>query len=309
MWIEYQRSILADHERNQRFHEALARAIVPGESVVLDIGSGTGFLGFLAAKLGAKEVIMVEHNPELAGLCERLMRKNRIRNCTLMQCSSHDLFDLPPVDIIVSETLGNYALEENILEILRDARQFLKPEGIMLPSAIEQFVAPVCSSRFHDELRSWSDIGFGLDYGLAQSMTFNNLYVRRFAAADLVPEVKRWDRVELDRKNDSVRRGESHWIMKDEARLTGFAVWWRVELGGNIALATGPQDPHTHWEQLFLPIEKPLDVQPGDDVYLGIHSDSRDGNGVWLRWQVSHLRTGETLSRQSFDLRKGGTPE
>ena len=46
--------------RNAAFHEALARVIRKGETTVADIGTGTGFLGFLAAKLGAKRVDMYE---------------------------------------------------------------------------------------------------------------------------------------------------------------------------------------------------------------------------------------------------------
>lgn len=306
MWIEYQRSILADEQRNQAFHDALARVIHPGETTVLDIGSGTGFLSFLASRLGAKEVFMVEHNAELAGLSERLMRRNKIKHCTLFQCSSYDLFELPPVDIIVSETLGNYAYEENILEIMRDARRFLRPGGVILPSALEQWIAPVHTERFYNELCTWDEVGFDLDFELAKNMSFNNLYVRRFGRSDLVHEFKRWDRVELSKKYDSLRRGESHWIIKDQATWFGFASWWRAELNHDAMLATGPLDPATHWEQLFLPLETPLQVQPGDDVYLTINSDSREGDGVMLRWQVSHVRAGENLSRQTLDLRKGG---
>lgn len=306
MWIEYQRSILTDETRNQAFRDALARVINPGETTVLDIGSGTGFLGFLASRLGAREVFMVEHNAELANLSERLMRRNKIKHCTLFQCSSYDLFDLPPVDVIVSETLGNYAYEENILEIMRDARRFLRPGGVIIPSVLEQWIAPVHSERFYNELCTWDEIGFDLDFDLAKAMSFNNLYVRRFGRADLVNEFKRWDRVDLNKKYDSLRRGESHWIVKDQATWFGFASWWRAELNHDSSLATGPLDPATHWEQLFLPLETPLVLKPGDDVYLNINSDSREGEGVMLRWQVSHVRAGENLSRQTLDMRKGG---
>ncbi|CBL44535.1 hypothetical protein HDN1F_09520 [gamma proteobacterium HdN1] len=307
MWIEYQRSILTDDVRNKAFQNALSRVITKGRTTVLDIGSGTGFLSFLAARLGAKDVFMVEHNEELARLSDRLMRKNRIKNCTLFQCSSFDLFELPPVDVVVSETLGNFAYEENILEIMRDAQRFLRPGGVMLPSSLEQWIAPVCSERFYNELCTWDEIGFDLDFSPAKAMSFNNLYVRRFGQADLVAEFKRWDSVDLNSRYDSLRRGESHWIIKDQATWYGFASWWKAALDQKLALATGPLDPITHWEQLYMPLEAPIEVMPGDDVYLNILSDSRDGNGVTLRWQVSHMRAGANLSRQTMDLRKGGT--
>ena len=60
MRIEYHRTLLADRVRNAAFHEALRRVIVKGKTTVADIGAGTGFLGFLAAKLGAKRVDFYE---------------------------------------------------------------------------------------------------------------------------------------------------------------------------------------------------------------------------------------------------------
>ena len=56
MRIEYHRTLLADRVRNAAFHAALQRVIVAGKTTVADIGAGTGFLGFMAAKLGAARV-------------------------------------------------------------------------------------------------------------------------------------------------------------------------------------------------------------------------------------------------------------
>ena len=53
MRIEYHRTLLADRVSNNAFYAALRSVIVPGQTTVADIGAGTGFLGFLAAKLGA----------------------------------------------------------------------------------------------------------------------------------------------------------------------------------------------------------------------------------------------------------------
>ncbi|RZI38071.1 ribonucleotide-diphosphate reductase subunit beta, partial [Herbaspirillum sp. HC18] len=60
MRIEYHRTLLADRVRNAAFHAALSKVIRKGESTVADIGTGTGFLGFLAAKLGAARVDMYD---------------------------------------------------------------------------------------------------------------------------------------------------------------------------------------------------------------------------------------------------------
>ena len=124
--IELQLKLLSDQRRNSAFYEALREAIHPGESVVADIGSGTGFLSFMASKLGAKECYLYEYDDELVALSKRLSALNRVRGVHFVARHTSSVKRPVKVDIVVSETLGNYALEENIIENLEDARRFLK---------------------------------------------------------------------------------------------------------------------------------------------------------------------------------------
>ena len=73
MRIEYHRVLLADHVRNAAFHAALQKVIVKGKTTVADIGAGTGFLGFLAAKLGALRVDLYE-TAEIAAIARKLLQ-------------------------------------------------------------------------------------------------------------------------------------------------------------------------------------------------------------------------------------------
>lgn len=309
-WIEYQRSILADRVRNQLFERALATAIRKGETAVVDIGSGTGFLTFLAAKLGAKEVVAIEHNEQLMALAQQLAKANRIRNVTWLGCNSAEVYESSPMDLVVSETLGNYALEENILEILRDAKRFLAPGGTLMPRAIGQFVAPVTNPAFQSELASWDRVGFGLDYSKARALGFNNLYVRRFRPDDLLGTAENpgvcWDQVNLLGKYSSLRKGESVFRPQESLTVAGFANWWRAELVPGLWLSTSPYEPATHWEQIYFPSAEVLQVRAGDELAISITSDSRDGHGCLLRWTIRHVRGAKVLSEERYDIRKGG---
>src|SRR3989338_510517 len=111
--IEFQRLLLGDAIRNGAFHRALKAAIVPGKTTVADIGSGTGYLSFLAEKLGAKECFLYEVS-DLLDLSKALAKQNGIKRCHFFKTHSTEVKNPPKVDLIVSETLGNYALEENI---------------------------------------------------------------------------------------------------------------------------------------------------------------------------------------------------
>src|SRR6185503_8874708 len=158
MRIEYHRTLLADRVRNAAFHQALSRVITKGHTTVADIGAGTGFLGFLAAKLGAKRVDLYE-TADVAAVARKLLRHNRLPNCRVAEVHSTEVAEPERVDVVVCETLGNYPFEENIIATLNDARaRYLKPGGVTIPRSVEQFAAPVVGERYWRELSIWDEV-------------------------------------------------------------------------------------------------------------------------------------------------------
>lgn len=310
MRIEYHRTLIADRARNAAFFEAMRAAIVPGETVVADIGAGTGLIGLMAAKLGAREVFLYE-SAEVAGVALEMIARNKARNCHLMACHSTEMVDPPQVDLIVSETLGNYALEENIIETLNDARaRFLKPGGKVIPERIRQFVSPVVSNRLHRELSAWDEVGFGLDFRTAKAMSLNNVYVRTLRRDELLdPAGQVWDDVDLMKSAKSVRKGEAFWTAADRVEVSGLCVWWEAGLGGPINLSTAPGAAVTHWEQLYFPMTAPMTLEPGGHLRAQIKSTSSEEAGTHLSWSVARVEaSGKVIERQSMDLDKGYLP-
>lgn len=307
MIIEYQRNILADKARNEAFFRALQKVIKPNQTTVADVGSGTGLLGFLASKLGAKAVYLYEITP-IIKLSQKLARQNHIQRCHFIHEHSSKVGKPTPVDVVVSETLGNYAYEENIIETIEDAKRFLKPGGMIIPQMITQFVAPVVNKKFYDELSSWDQVGFDLDLSIAKHMTLNNLYVRSFAEGDLYRGkvgAQRWDTVDFTAKNKSIRKGNGAWKIDRATTIYGFAVWWECELLKDIKLSTSPMANQTHWEQLYFPVVQPVTVNAGDHLRVLLESDTRYQVGVNLKWRVTVERETKILVDQQMDMRKG----
>ena len=312
MRIEYHRTLLADRVRNAAFHAALARLIVKGETTVADIGAGTGVLGFLAAKLGARRVDLYEA-AGVASVARKLLRQNRLRGCQLFEMHSTDAIEPERVDLVVCETLGNYAFEENIVETLNDARaRFLQPGGTIIPAGIRQFMCPVVSGRFHAELSVWDGVGYGLDLAPAKVMSLNNIYLRTFAAADLLDggtAACLWDRLTFDRHNKTTRTGEASWTLGQPATVYGLALWWTADLAEGVALSTSPLEPRTHWEQLYLPVLAPMAVEAGQTLSARVRSTTSYAQGTDVAWTLALKdATGRQLSHQSLDLEKGFLP-
>lgn len=302
MSIDYHRRLLADRGRNVALCRALKHVVRPGETTVADVGAGTGFLGFLASRLGAKSVYLYERG-SIHDLSLRLARCNRITRCELLPEHSILVLDAPPVDVVISETLGNFAYEENIIETFNDARRFLKAGGTVIPHRIESFVAPVVSNRLYRPLRTWDRVGFGLDFSAAREMSLNNMYVHRIRPRDLLsdPEsARRWDAMDFRRRNSSLRRGTVSWRMEKPTTVFGLAMWWRAELVPGVELTTSPFAARTHWEQLYLPVAEPIALNRGEELVATIRSDSRAGHGVYVDWRFSWYG-----GAQHLDMRRG----
>lgn len=307
MLIEFHRKMLADAVRSRAFEAALRRVITPGQSTVADIGAGTGVLGFMAQRLGAREVHLVEQG-EVIELAARLADANGIPGLHFWQAHSADILDPPQVDVVVAEILGNLALEENALETLADARRFLREGGTLIPARIEQFVAPVTNATFHEELCSWDRAPLGLDFSAARRMSLDNVYVRRISPADLLSAgcERRWDALDFVSVTDGRRRGSADWTLAVACRIHGFALWWDCELVAGVRLGTSPYGPPTHWDQVYAPVAEPLECAAGDQLTIAIEAETGGGEaGIGLRWEVTQRRAGRLVVQQAQDISRG----
>ncbi len=309
--IEFQRLILGDRRRNELFAAALKRVIVPGKTTVADLGAGTGFLAFVARKLGAKQCWLYEVS-ELLELSRAIAKQNRITGCTFVRAHSNEVANPPPVDVVISETLGNLAFEENTLETLQDARRYLAPGGVMIPQKLRQIAAPVTTPRLAEALDVWPGIGFGLDFSLARDVSLQNVYVRSFRPDDLLARgasAQPFDEVDFRRKTSSVRRATIEWKLAAPTRLFGFALWWECELLADVPellLSTAPDAPATHWEQIWLPPLAPFEAKRGDTLRLAIECDSRPQVKINLKWRTTLLDgAGKTRVETLQDMKKG----
>jgi predicted RNA methylase len=293
--IELQRKLLGDTIRNQAFYDALKATVKPGMEV-LDLGSGTGFLAFLASRLGAGHITCVEVG-DILKVSKQLANRNSIKNCTFIHKHSTELknSNVPKADILVSETLGNYALEENIIESVEDAKRFLKPNATVIPGKIFQYVCPVTSPRIHKDIDVF-DVGF-------------DVYVYALLQDDLLPGVnatRKWDTVDFSKKNASTRRGTETWKIDEPATVYGLALWWEAELTPGVMLSTAPAAPLTHWQQIYLPLLKPVKMEEGSSLSVHLVSDTRWQVKVDLTWNAKVMdAAGKIISEQVMEMKKG----
>lgn len=307
--IEYQRLIMADTVRTAAFEKVLRKVIKPG-CIVVDVGSGTGFLAFLASQLGAKHCILIEREPEFLKISKEMARINKIKNCTFIRAQSHDVKKSFGADVVISETLGNFAYEENILETLQDARRFLKPGGVMIPQSLRMVAAPVVRDTQWKEVAVWDRVGYELNWTPCKERSVNNMYVKQVERTDLlsVPDhSNQWDSVDFTKgRTKSVRQATLEWRLEHPATIYGFCLWWECTLIPDITISTSPLAPPTHWQQIFLPVPDPITCKPNDTIACVLHSDSRRSVKINLQWEVARMNNkGKEQERYRMDMRRG----
>lgn len=244
--------LLADYHRNRAFYAALKKHVTP-ESVVLDIGSGTGIWAVVAAVLGAKRVVAVERDPLLIGLIKALARENGVADrVEALAAESRQILLDREFDIVVSEMIGHLAFEEDITPILTDARErFLKPGGVLIPQSVALVVAgahlrprhksipagvPIRSSQFQS-LNIHTPVGLE-DRSRLRLAT----EPRELVSADLRTLKTMPDLTDLT----------ARWDLEDASRLNCFVVWMESTLTEGVELTSIRT---SHWTPLIYRVE------------------------------------------------------
>ncbi|MDA8254865.1 MAG: tetratricopeptide repeat protein, partial [Betaproteobacteria bacterium] len=121
--------MMNDSKRNEAYFAALNAAVTP-HSTVLEIGTGSGLLSMMAAKLGAAEVTTCESEPLVAATAKRIIADNGFdQRIKVIAKKSTDVMlrtDLTqPADIFVQEIFSSELLAERVLSTIEDAKRRL----------------------------------------------------------------------------------------------------------------------------------------------------------------------------------------
>ncbi|MBZ2175740.1 50S ribosomal protein L11 methyltransferase [Schnuerera sp. xch1] len=118
------------HETTTLCIEALER-YVKEDSIVYDIGCGSGILSIIAAKLGAKDIVAVDLDDLCIKASNENIRLNKVED--RVKVRKGDLFDniSGKADIIVSNIIA-----EVIMDMAEDIKKYLTDHGIFIASGI-----------------------------------------------------------------------------------------------------------------------------------------------------------------------------
>ncbi|MBI2818958.1 MAG: 50S ribosomal protein L11 methyltransferase [Acidobacteria bacterium] len=282
--VDEHRQYLADEPRIAAYREAIAEVVRPGD-VVLDLGSGTGILGLLSCRAGAKRVYSIEKSG-MVELARSIARANGFGDRVVFIKGFSTRVELPEeVDVVVCDQIGRFGFEAGVLEFFEDARKrFLKPNGKLIPSCIEMTVAPVEDATLWNQIEFWNGSPAGFDFRPARAWAANTGYPAHYAPDELLGEPVVLARTDLTRATTAPFRGEAHLAVTRAGTLHGIGGWFAAQLSLSVTMTNSPLASQSiARSNAFLPIDQPVGVAPGDCVHVKMHVMPSD---LMLTWNV-----------------------
>ncbi|CAO3416170.1 tetratricopeptide repeat protein [Azospirillum doebereinerae] len=273
--------MINDFERNDAYKHALERAVKPN-SLVLEIGTGSGIVAMMAARAGAKQVVTCEVNPILARVATETVANNGYADrVTVVPRLSTQLTvgeggDLPEkADVFVSELINIGMLAPRMLSVLQHARTHLvKPGGAIIPRASTVYAMLIETPELarinpvkridgfdmstFDVFRSpgYQQLDLGADAHTALSESFTAL---DFDFTRNMPEDG-----EREIAVTVTRAGTCH----------GVAFWFDLFMDEEIVYKSESRSRTNHWKQAMTFLDAPIQVLPGDSLRVVARYDN-----------------------------------
>ncbi|KAH8601357.1 putative ribosomal protein arginine N-methytransferase rmt3 [Bisporella sp. PMI_857] len=324
--------MLKDTTRTDAYRDFIYnhKSLFAGKTI-LDVGCGTGILSMFCAKAGAARVIAVDNSAIIDKARENIFNNGFSSTITCLRGKIEEVtLPVDKVDIIVSEWMGYCLLYEAMLDSVIYARdRYLKPDGLMVPSHMNMWVAPVADPDYiADHIAFWRDV-YGFDMKAMQAGIHEEASVLNMPASTIAGTAYPFLQLSLHTtaiKDLSFKRSYQSKITKDIDALDGFMIWFdsffmpsredtvpedaKAEEWGDkkgVAFTTGPMAKETHWKQGVLLIdntkEKPAPVKEGAEVSgeleYAVPEDNSRALNITVKWKVD----GEQEKTQAWKMR------
>jgi type I protein arginine methyltransferase len=277
------RQMLLDHARTNGFRKALVEVVRPGD-VVVDVGAGTGILGFFAARAGAKRVVLVE-NTRVVEEAAALAKANHLDSVIeLFRGDAIDFNMSERANVIVSEWIGYFLMEEYMFSAFTSVRdRCLVDGGTVVPRSARLYLAPIEDTEKYVDwgFGAWEAPMYGFDFRLGVTQQLKNLryiatVIRKSAVVADPIQLMRLDclRESMDSFHFSVA---GDFCVERSCSLHGFAGWFELELSSTVLIDTSPFVMPTHWGQAYFPVPC-FPVAKGDRISTSV-TTSHGGTG------------------------------
>lgn len=263
--------------------DAIRRVVRPGD-VIVDLGAGTGILGYQACLAGAAKVYAVEPS-DIIDLVPQFAAENGLSDRIVVHKGLSFDVQLPEqVDVIIASMLDSFGIDSNLLAIVADAHQrFLKPGGAIIPQAVQLSFCPIELPEWYEKnIDCWNLGQPGLSFRPARALAVNQLWPNKITKGDLLAVPQSFDEIVLTEVSAPKAAAKGHFLIERAGEVHAIAGWFQAAMAEGILCSNSPLDPAPlPWNLVLLPIEKPTPVAPGERLDVAIRADDT----IWS-WDV-----------------------
>ena len=282
--------MMNDKFRNAKYLEAIKLAIedVDDDSLILDIGTGSGLLSMMAAANGAGKVIACETSNIIADTAKKIIHKNGYKEkITVINKKSTELKigeDLPrKADLIISEILSAEFVGEGVRTSVFDAnKRLLKKNGKMIPESGTIKISLLGNDKeIFDTISVANVSGFDLsEFNSISQSKFTHFLKKK---PTLLSNDE--DAFSINLYNEENIEKEEKIIelkVNKEGLCLGIIQWMKIQLYKDIEYENSPSgylDSSSHWPTPIYLFDKPVSVKKGDVLKIRA---SLDADNLWF---------------------------
>jgi SAM-dependent methyltransferase len=285
--VDIHRMMLHDVVRTEAYERALLQAVTPG-CQVMDFGCGTGVLSIFASRAGAKKVYAVDESIFIQKAHD-IAKRNKIENVFFYHNDHKNLKLDAKVDILVSEWMGHFLFCEAMLGPLLHLRdKYLIEGGTMIPGKVSLHAGLVTDDYFYEDISFLQQSPYGIDFGPIADALLCQTHLENVTPKQILDTTANLGTFDLHTLEAPPKELKGTVVPSVQATVYGFCGWFSAHLVEGIDIGTGPDDPPTHWSQIYFSFDEPLEVKPGVELTIRITLPEQDykHEPAWY-WSIS----------------------
>lgn len=272
--------MMNDEARNEAYNRALQKVITP-DSVVLDIGTGSGLLSMMAIRAGAKHVYTCEAEQIIAEKAKEIIALNgmadRITVIPKMSTSVQVGVDMPEqADVLVSEIVDVGLLAEGVVSSTQHARALLiKPGAPILPCGAVVYAALIESEQIHQDNHVATANGFDVSpFNEFSSIIYQQKRIDNYRHVLLSEPFEIFS---FDFAGASITPAQREICVQVSRNGTFHAIvmWFHLYLDNEIFINTWPEQNDSCWMQAVQTMPEAVTIKASHTVTVSAEHDCK----------------------------------
>jgi protein arginine N-methyltransferase 1 len=271
------------HPRVAAYTRALERFVTPG-SVVVDIGTGTGYFAMVAARLGARKVYAIETIRQAARLAKTTVADNGLSDVIEVIEGFSTEVTLPELaDVVVADLRGRIPIFGSNVASLHDAKvRLTKPTGVIVPLRDQVQIALFESAPLYRNLLGGYDQP-GYDLRACRRAVTHQLLKDDEAPVlpqHLLSQAECFATLVYGDAPGPVGRDVSLVASRDGV-AHGLTMWFDAELAEGIGFSNAPGSSLDVYGRVVLVWDEPLPLRQGDRVEVSVRAQPLQDEYLW----------------------------